>query len=201
MATRKFFHDSVTELPPQPGPAGNLLVKAAEPAHLNDSFTLNFALQIPDASEKELARRVEAGERVPAAELDSKYALTAADTAPLKQWLTKNGYTSIRESSDHTNVFANASADTVAKSLQVDIVRVTKKGITHTAARNVPSLPSDIGDKVKGFPGFNRSISSISIAPFARRLRQLLRLRLPPVPRPASPRRSFPRRFSAPSTV
>jgi kumamolisin len=153
MATRKFFHDSVTELPPQPGPAGNLLVKAAEPAHLNDSFTLNFALQIPDASEKELARRVEAGERVPAAELDSKYALTAADTAPLKQWLTSNGYTSIRESSDHTNVFANASADTVAKSLQVDIVRVTKKGITHTAARNVPSLPSDIADKVQGISG------------------------------------------------
>lgn len=153
MTSRKIFHDSVTELPPQPGPSGNTLVKAAEPAHLNDSFTLNFAFQVPDAAEKELARRVEAGEQIPAAELDTKYALTEADTAPLKKWLASHGYTNVRETPDHLNVFANASADTVAKSMQVDIVRVTKKGITHTAARNAPSLPADIADKIHGVNG------------------------------------------------
>lgn len=154
MSTRKVFHDSITELPPQSGrtPAG-LLVHAAEPAHMSDLLTLNFSLAPPAAVEEELASRVESGQQVSAQELDSKYGLTAADTAPLKSWLTKNGYRDVKESSDHTSIVATAAADVVAKTLEVAFSRVTKDGITYTAARTAPSLPSDVGDKVHGVSG------------------------------------------------
>jgi len=59
MSNRKIFHDSVTELPPQAGLVGRLMVKAAEPAHLNETMPLRFALQVPAAAENELARLVE----------------------------------------------------------------------------------------------------------------------------------------------
>jgi kumamolisin len=154
MSSRKYFHDSITELPPQSGPAVNgLMVHAVEAQHLTEPLTLNFSLAIPAAAEAELARRVEKGEVISAAELDSKYGLKEADAAPLKGWLSKNGYTDIKESSDHTNVFATAPVETVAKTLNVDFARVTKEGITYTAARTVPSLPPDVGDKVHAISG------------------------------------------------
>ncbi|HET7539261.1 MAG TPA: S53 family peptidase [Polyangiaceae bacterium] len=153
MSTRKIFHDSVMELPPQPGPTGRLMVKAADSAHLNESLPVHFSFEIPKEAEAELARRVEAGEQVSASELDSKYSLTAADTAPLRKWLQENGYTNIEESPDHMGVSASATAQALHKSLNVDFVRVTKEGITYTAARNAPSLPQDVAAKVHGISG------------------------------------------------
>jgi len=153
MSNRKYFHDSITELPPETGLVGRLMVKAAEPAHLDEAMPLRFALQVPAATESELARLVESGKSVSASELDSKYGLTEADTAPLKKWLTDQGYSNITESSDHTGLTATAPATTVAKTLAVDLVRVTKDGVTYTAARNAPSLPQDIGAKVHGISG------------------------------------------------
>jgi kumamolisin len=154
MSTRKVFHDSITELPPQSGhTATGLLVHAVEPAHMSDLLTLNFSLAPAAALEDELARRVEQGQQISAQELDSKYGLTEAETAPLKSWLTKNGYRDVKESSGHTSIIATASADVVAKTLEVEFTRVTKDGITYTAARTAPSLPSDVGDKVHAVTG------------------------------------------------
>lgn len=154
MSNRKYFYDSVTDLPPQSGrTATGLLVNAAEAAHLQEPLTLNFSLAIPAAAEAELERRVEKGEQITAAELDSKYGLKESDAAPLKSWLTKNGYRDIRESTDHTNIRATATADTIGKTLNVDFARVTKDGVTYTAARNAPSLPPDVGDKVHAITG------------------------------------------------
>jgi len=79
--------------------------------------------------------------------------LSAADTAPLKKWLADQGYSNINETSDHMGVTATAPATTVAKSLDVDLVRVTKDGVSYTAARNAPSLPQEIGTKVHGISG------------------------------------------------
>jgi len=151
---RKVFHDSVTELPPQQGAAaGGLLVQAIEPTHQDDVLHLHFSFDINKDAEKDLARRVEAGQRISAADLDSHYGLKDADTAPLKKWLTDNGFTVTHDSSDHMSVFATAPARVAAKALQVDLVRVTKEGITYTAARNAPSLPADVGAKVQGILG------------------------------------------------
>lgn len=154
MTNRKYFHDSITELPPQPGRTGTgLMVHAAEAAHLDEPMQLHFSFAIAPAAEKELAARVQAGETISAAELDKKYGLGAADTEPLRNWLSKHGYQITQETSDHTSVFATAPASTVAKTLDVEMVRVTKDGLTFTAARNVPSLPPEVSEKVHAIAG------------------------------------------------
>jgi kumamolisin len=154
MSNRKYFHDSITELPPQPGLTGTgLMVNSAEAVHLSEPLTLHFSLAISPAAEEELAKRVESGEQLSAAELDSKYGLGAADIDPLKKWLIARGYRITQETSDHTSIFATAPAETVAKTLEVDLVRVTKNGITFTAARNAPSLPVDVGAHVHAIAG------------------------------------------------
>lgn len=70
MSNRKVFHDSITELPPQPGAVGHLMVEEAESTHLEEPLTVHFALEIGADRENELARRVRSGERVSAGELD-----------------------------------------------------------------------------------------------------------------------------------
>jgi kumamolisin len=154
MSNRKYFHDSVTELPPQQGAtATGLMIHSAEAAHGSEPMTVYFSLAILASKEQELAQRVAGGERLTPAELDAKYGLQASDTAPLKKWLASSGYQKIEEASDHTRVTATAPAATVAKTLEVELVRVTKNGITYTAARNAPSLPTDISEKVHGIVG------------------------------------------------
>ena len=154
MSNRKYFHDSVSELPPQPGSAaGRLMVAAVEAPHLTEQLTVHFGFEIPSASEAELEKRVAAGEQIPAQELDAKYGLKEADTAPLRDWLKKNGYSDIHESADHAGVFATASASTLASTLNVDFARVTKNGVTYTSARNAPSLPEEVSAKVHSISG------------------------------------------------
>lgn len=159
MSNRKFFHDSVTVLPSEDGPnIQGYHVSAAEAIHQDEPMPLHFSFTISHDAEAELAKRVASGETVPAAELDTKYGLTAGDTLPLKNWLTQNGYRITQETSDHTSVFAVASAGTVAKTLQIDLARVTKNGITHNAARTVPSLPEEVSgklDKIGGLQPFH----------------------------------------------
>ena len=55
--------------------------------------------------------------------------------------------------SDGTGVYAEGSIDTIEKSLAVNMVRVTKDGLTFTAAQNAPSLPSDVGNNVSAIIG------------------------------------------------
>lgn len=151
MSNRTYFHDSVMALPPQAGSAARgLVLNAVGAAHPDEQMKLHFSLSA--GNDEELAKRVAAGERINNEEID-KYDLTAADTAPLVQWLSNNGYHDVSESADHTSVFASAPATTVAQTLQVEMVRVTKDGLTCTAARNAPSLPDTIAAKVHGING------------------------------------------------
>lgn len=152
MSTRKYFHDSVTTLPPQTGAmAHGLTLNTVSVEHPDEQMKLHFSLDA--GNDAELQRRVENGERITPAELDQKYGLASADTTPLTQWLAANGYQDISVSSDHTSVFASAPASTVAKTLQVDMVRITKDGLTYTAARDAPSLPDSVSANVHAITG------------------------------------------------
>jgi kumamolisin len=152
--TRKTFHDSIVDLGLGQGtsPTG-LVVQDADASHGDDVFHIQFSLAIDPEKEKDLAMRVANGERISASELDSKYGLSANDTAPLKKWLGENGFTFTQESPDHLNVFATAPARVAAKALEFELGRVTKDGITHTAARTAPSLPADVGSRVRDIRG------------------------------------------------
>jgi kumamolisin len=151
---RKVFADSVTPLPDEPGltPRG-LMVQAAEPEHLNDQMRVLFSLEIPPKDEAELEKRVARGEVVDPHELQQKYAANPADRKKLVAWLKRQHFDVTEVSPDGTSVYARASADQIAKSLDVDMVRVTKEGVTYTAAKNAPSLPADVGKSVHAIIG------------------------------------------------
>jgi kumamolisin len=154
MGNRKLFPDSVTPLPDQPGitPHG-LMVNVASPAHLNDVMTLLFSVEIPSDAQARLEEKVARGEVVSPEELQRNYSPSQADVQALVSWLQAQGYQNIEVTPDRTSVYAQATADQIEKSLAVNMVRVTKDGLTYTAAQDAPSLPADIGRSVQAIIG------------------------------------------------
>ena len=151
---RKVFQDSVTPLPDQPGATRNgMMINAAAPHHTDEKMTVLFSLSIPQNAQAELEQRVARGEVVPFDELAKKYAPNPDDVKALTSWLQKQGFTIEQTSPDGTSVYAQASVDQIAKSLAVNMVRVTKDGVTYTAASNAPSLPADVGRGVHAIIG------------------------------------------------
>lgn len=154
MAERKVFQDSVTPLPEQAGLTHNgLMVSAAKPEHQNEMMTVLFSLEIPQSAQAQLEERVARGEVVPLAELQKDYTPNADDLKVLVNWLKKQGFEIVQVTDDRTSVYARASVDQIEKSLAVNMTRVTKDGITYTAAQNAPSLPADVGKGVHAIIG------------------------------------------------
>jgi kumamolisin len=152
MADRKLFPDSVVSLPHEGvhAPLG-LVVQSASTPNLADPLTVHFSLAPPAAALTELEARVAAGEVVSPEEQAEKYLPAAADVAALENWLKGEGFTITHVAPD--GIYAQAPASQVAKSLAVDIVRVTRDGFTHNAARTAPSLPADVAKNVKAIGG------------------------------------------------
>ena len=154
MAERTVFHDSVTPLPDKPGAAPRgLIVAAAEPDTRNEQMTVLFSLEIPPEKTAELEERVARGEVVSPDQLQRDYVPNAADRDKLVKWLKTQGFDVTGMSHDGTSVYARASVEQIEKSLAVDMVRVTKDGVTYTAAKNAPSLPSDVATGVHAIIG------------------------------------------------
>ena len=151
---RKVFNDSVTPLPQQLGitPHG-LILNAAQPDNRTESMTLLFSVAIPDADQAELESRVARGETVSPQELQSKYSPKPADLNPLKAWLKDQGFVITQVAPDNSGVYARATVAQIEKSLSVKMVRVTKDGITYTAAQDAPSLPDNVGAAVHAIIG------------------------------------------------
>ena len=154
MAERTVFHDSVTPLPDKPGAAPRgLIVAAAEPDTRNEQMTVLFSLEIPSEKTAELEERVARGEVVSPDDLQRDYVPNAADRDKLVKWLKTQGFDVTGVSHDGTSVYARASVEQIEKSLAVDMVRVTKDGVAYTAAKNAPSLPSDVATGVHAIIG------------------------------------------------
>ena len=152
MADRKIFQDSVVPLPHDGthAPLG-MVVQSANSQNLAEPLTVHFSLAPPAEAQRDLEAKVEAGQVVSATDLARKYQPAERDVAALSNWLTSQGFAITHVAPD--GVYAQASAAQVATSLQVDMVRVTRDGFTHNAARNAPSLPSDVAENVRAIGG------------------------------------------------
>ncbi|HEV3342051.1 MAG TPA: protease pro-enzyme activation domain-containing protein, partial [Pirellulales bacterium] len=139
MSPRKVFHDSVAELPVMPGmtPTG-LKVNSAKDEHRDEKMTISFSLAVPKDAHDELEALVAQGKVVSPDELKTKYAVKPEAVKKLTDWLKGEGFEIEHVSSDGTSVYARASVGQIERSLSVTMVRVTKDGVTHTAARNAP---------------------------------------------------------------
>jgi kumamolisin len=128
------------------------MVQAAKPEHQDEEMTVVFALSIPPAAQAELEEKVAKGEVIPE-ELRKKYTPNPKDIESLVSWLKTQGFTIVKVSADSASVYARATASTIEHSLEVNMVRVTKDGVTYTAAQNAPSLPEDVGSGVQAILG------------------------------------------------
>ncbi len=151
---RKFFNDSVIPLPDISGTIQHgMVVNAMAPHHGDEEMTVLFSLSIPPDAHSDLEERVARGEVVPFDELTKKYAPDPKDIAALTSWLQQQGFKIEGKSVDGTGVYAKARVDQIAKALNVNMVRVTRDGLTYTAAANAPSLPIDVGRNVHAILG------------------------------------------------
>ena len=154
MADRKVFKDSVTPLPDQTGitPQG-LMVNEARPEDRDQPMSILFSLAMPADKQAELEDKVAKGQVVSPQELKSKYVPDDAGTNALVSWLTQQGFQDIKLSPNKTGVYASAKASLIEKSLQVNMVRVTRDGLTYTAVKDAPSLPAEVAGNVHAIIG------------------------------------------------
>ena len=154
MNSRKVFHDSVMPLPTQHGLSSQgLLIQSPIPEHLTECMTVLFSLAIPADAQAVLEDKVAGGETVTADELQHNFAPPQAGINALLKWLQAQNFTNIEVSKDRTGVYAQATAEQIENALQVSMLRVTKAGLTYTAAQNAPSLPADIGAPIQAIIG------------------------------------------------
>lgn len=151
---RKVFNNSVIPLPAEPGttPTG-LVVNLAKAEHKADKVDLLFSLPISAEGQAKLEEKVAKGEVVKPEELNQEFAAKQSDVDALVKWLKSEKFEVEKITPDRTSVYARASGDQVEKSLKVQFVRVTRDGITYTAARNAPSLPIGPGNAVQAIIG------------------------------------------------
>jgi kumamolisin len=154
MGDRKVFADSVTTLPEQTGltPQG-LMINAARPQDHDQPMTILFSLDMPEDKHTDLEDKVARGETVSPQELKETYTPDPANVDALVKWLNGEGFQQIKVSPNGTGVYATAKASQIEKSLQVDMVRVTRDGVTYTAAKNAPSLPVEVAQSVHAIIG------------------------------------------------
>lgn len=153
MDARKTFHDSVTPLPVATGSHQRVVVHEAGEAHGDEVMPLHFSLELPADAAAHLEDAVASGTVVAPQDLHSTFAVPREKAQALADWLRAEGFEVTGISRDGTSVYAHATVRQIQKSLGVNMVRVTRDGITHTAARNAPSLPADVGEGVHAIVG------------------------------------------------
>ncbi|HZR20577.1 MAG TPA: S53 family peptidase [Verrucomicrobiae bacterium] len=154
MSERKAFPDSITPIHAEQGLTLNgLMVNATGPEDRQEKMTLHFSFEIPALALAQLEERVAKGEVVSPDELRTKYVPSPDEVEKLVTWLKGQGFEILPAPNDGSSVYARASVDQIEKSLAVKTVRVTKEGVTYTAAQDAPSLPVEVGKNVQAIIG------------------------------------------------
>jgi kumamolisin len=151
---RKVFTNSGTPFPAAEGPTHlGLMVAAAQPENRKELMTVVFSLSIPASAQAQLQQMVAQGRVVSPKEMSKNFSASPADAKALASWLKSEGFKIEKISADRTSLYAQGTVEQIQKSLNVNMVRVTKDGITYTAAQNAPSLPADVGRNVSAIVG------------------------------------------------
>ncbi len=154
MAGRKVFNDSIVPLPAQTGMAAHgLMIGAAEADHSQDTMDLAFSIDLPAGAREKLEEAIEKGAIISVQQQKDQFSPKDSDVQALVKWLKAEGFEVTEVSPNGTGVYARASVGQIAKSLDVKMVRVTNQGVTCTAARTAPSLPSEVGNSVRAIIG------------------------------------------------
>jgi kumamolisin len=155
MSEKVSLEDSVVRLPAQPGTDSvtGLTTQAVEAADLEKEVSILVSLRLPESRRAELEARIARGETVSPEELASRYGAAASERARVRTWVESEGLAYEGESSDGSGVYVRGKASAVAQALGVNFVRVIQDGETYLAARDAPSIPSELADTVRAIVG------------------------------------------------
>ena len=129
------------------------MVAKALPETGKERMTVVFSLALPDSAQADLQKMVAEGRFVTPQQLNKNYSADAGDAKALTSWLKSEGFKIEKVSDDRTSVYAQGTVEQIEKALAVKMVRVTKDGITYTAAQDAPSLPKSVGNSVSAIVG------------------------------------------------
>ncbi len=154
MEQRKVFSDSVVELPDQPGVTQTgMKINLKTPAQGSETMLVSFSLNPSEEATQRLEALVAGGQTVTPQQLRTDYAVAPSELAPLLDWLKGQGYAIDHVAQDGTSVYARATVTQIESSLAVHMARVTRNGVTCTAATNAPSLPAAVAASVHAIGG------------------------------------------------
>jgi kumamolisin len=152
MNDRKVFYNSVTPLPAQPGPTPEgFMVNAMTPDRPDETLSVHFSLSTAADVQKQLEETVASGQVATPEQIAKLYNASPADKDALVAWLKANAFEITGVSRD--GIYARAKASQIAKSLDVNMVPVTRDGVSYTSAQNAPSLPSKVAVAVQSING------------------------------------------------
>jgi kumamolisin len=129
------------------------MVANAKPENKTEQMKVVFSLAIPADAQAKLQQMVAEGKVASPQDIARNFSADPADAKALASWLKSEGFKVDKISADRTSLYAHGTVDQIQKSLNVNMVRVTKDGITYTAAQNAPSLPADVGKNVSAIVG------------------------------------------------
>lgn len=155
MPDRVILQDSVSALPDKMGldNTTGIAQENLQPADRGNEQSLLVSLRAPAAARESLEEKVARGETVSPEELASVYGASPADRDRVRAWLVSQGLRVKSESSDGTGIYVRGSISDIEKAFRVHFVRVTREGSTYLAARDAPSVPSDIAPAVRAIVG------------------------------------------------
>lgn len=155
MPDRVVLQDSVSPLPEKMG-LGNTpstIDENLQPAERSSELSLLVSIRAAAGARESLEEKVARGEIVSPEELASTYAASPADRDRVRAWLVSEGLHVEGDSSDGLGIYVHGSIDDIEKAFGVHFVRVTREDSTYLAARDAPSVPSDIAPMVRAILG------------------------------------------------
>ena len=151
------FSAAPEERQPLPGsvkglPAKRTLsVERLAPAHLAQQVEFQVALKMRNFAK--LAQRTQAGERIPAAELEASFLPLPEDYEALVDWAKSEHLTIVSKDPMRLGLFLSGTVGQVQQALQTQFARVTLAEGTFTSAITAPSVPGRVARQVLGING------------------------------------------------
>ncbi len=122
-----------------------------KPEEVAAQMDFEVALKMPNFAE--LQARVAKGERISPAEMEARFAPSAADYQSVVDWLTGQGFTITRRDAGRLAVFARGNVGKIAQALQITFARVALEGQEYTSATSAPIVPGSVAPLLVGING------------------------------------------------
>jgi subtilase family serine protease len=114
---------------------------------------MNVVVALQVRSFDELNARIQRGESISQAELESKYLPLQSDYDNMASWLRDQGFSVTFKDRLHTNVIVSGKVSTAARAFGASFARVATADGEFTSAISAPSLPQEIAGGVLSIEG------------------------------------------------